>query len=736
MIDGLVEGKDMNRLLNIIIFSFFAVLTTLFNMGLNLFIPIVCFLVFVNYKNLPIILISSFISLFLFNQQVLITYLLFMGLLSLYALLLRSKQNYFYNIIFVLCANIITSLLLLKVNSLDEFLIISIYAFIGVILFGYFQFNLEGSIYKQNKIRNYTYIEFIMAIISVFGSTQVVIKDVNVSLFVSIFFSMYFSYSKNEIHSLFFSIITMFALRFMFNIQESILIPFVSAFYMFPGLYSAITLISFCLFAYIGDFQAFSPLTLQITVFVAIFFEFVKWTIVSKDPYGETIGINIYDNLVDLLNTEVIGFASFLDLYAKEFAQSKEFEQKLSEGINSLTSSYCVNCFQKSECFRNNQSLLYIYYKTLILYPTRPDIETFQPELSQIIRNCQNYHKMKKASLLINERLNIAKSSSKNNALVAQINGISNILKQYSVDFTTKREIDYQVFSNIKKSLTDYGFDVTLFNCKKSFVHDFLIEVGIRGIVFVEVKEIIEKIVSNHLESSASAIFTSSSRNRVYFNIVPKIRFEVEYGYGSIAQDGNNICGDNYLIKELDTARIIAAISDGMGKGYLAHQESNKTLWLIDEITNWNLDSSTALQILNTFYAIQDYQERYSTLDFLEINRSNGQMSLYKMGGATTLLVRRDGNSNEIKNKTLPIGLEELINVETFELADQDLIILASDGVFDSSKNQSEIKTLIANIKHLPPQKIAYEILNFTLKNTNKRTDDLSVIALKVSLVN
>ena len=55
------------------------------------------------------------------------------------------------------------------------------------------------------------------------------------------------------------------------------------------------------------------------------------------------------------------------------------------------------------------------------------------------------------------------------------------------------------------------------------------------------------------------------------------------------------------MIKELDTARIIAAISDGMGKGYLAYQESKNTLMLIDEITNSHLDSSTALQIINTF---------------------------------------------------------------------------------------------------------------------------------------
>lgn len=724
----------MNRIINITIFAFFAVLTSLFDVGLNLFIPIVSFLVFVNYKNLPLIMVVSFISLFLFNQQALIVYLVFIGMLSLYALIFKHK-SYYLNIVFVLLANLVTSLIIFKINNLTNLWIVCIYSLIGVILFCYFQFNLEGSIYKQNKIRNFTYIEFIMAIISVFGASKVTIKGVNIALFVSIFFCMYFSQSKNEIHSLLFSIITIFLLRFVFKIQESIIIPFVSAFYMFPGIYSAVTLISFCLLAYLGQFEIFASEILQGVVFVAIFFELVKWSLISFDRHGETIGINIYDNLVELLNNELIGFASFLDFYAKEFAMSKEYEEKLHEGINYLKQNYCNNCYIKNQCLSTNQSLLYVYYKTLIFYSTRPDIETIQPKISNIIKNCPHFSNMRKSSLLINEKLNITKTGYKNDALVAQINGISNILKQYSVDFTTKKEIDYQVFSNLKKSLTDYGFDVTLFNCKRSFVRDFLIEVGIRGIVFIDVKDIIEKIASVNLKTPASAIFNKTSRNRVYFNIVPKIKYEVEYGYGSIAQEGNSICGDNFLIKELDTARIIAAISDGMGKGYLAYQESKNTLMLIDEITNSHLDSSTALQIINTFFAIQDYQERYSTLDYLEINRTTGEMFLYKLGGATTLIVHQDGQSTEIKNKTLPIGLEELVSTETMQLADQDLIILASDGIFDNSYNQSELKTLITNIKHLPPQKIAYEILNYTLKNSNKRADDLSIIALKVSLV-
>lgn len=725
----------MNKYLNVIILAFFAVLTTKFNLGLNLFIPMVCFLVFMNYKNLLFIMPVSFMALFLFDQTALFGYLVFMASLCLYSLIYKNPKSYYINLIYVFVISIITSFITLKINSFDEFGIVAIYSLIGVICFGYFQFNLEGSLYKQNRVRNYTFVEFVMAIIAVFGASNILVGNLNLSLFVSVYFCMYFSQNKYEIHSLFFSLITMFTLRFMFKIEESILIPFVSAFYMFPNLYGAITLISFCLFAWLGDFKLFSVLTLQVTIAVSLIFELFKFSLVSVDPSNEEIGVNIYDNLVNLLNNEIMGFASFLDLYGKSFSTSKEYNQKLNEGINNLCNTYCSSCYVRSECLQKNQGKIYVFFKTLILYPSRGDIESINPEVSDIFKSCIYANEMRRNSILINERLNIASISNKSNALIAQINGISNILRQYSIDFTTKVEIDYEIFTIIKKSLIDYGFNVTLFNCKRSFSHDFLIEVGLKGVVFIEVKDIIEKIINNYIHNKVSVIYVKSHRNRTYINIVPKIHFEVEYGYGSIAQDGNNICGDNYLIKELDTARIIAAISDGMGKGYLAYQESNNTIKLIDEITNWHIQSSTALQIINTFYSIQDYQEKYSTLDFVEIDRSKGTMYLFKLGGSSTYIIHEDGTNTQINNKALPVGLEELVQIETIQLKGNDLIILASDGVFDNDINQVDVQGLINNIRHMPPQKIAYEILNYSLKNQYKRRDDLSIIALKVNLI-
>ena len=76
-----------------------------------------------------------------------------------------------------------------------------------------------------------------------------------------------------------------------------------------------------------------------------------------------------------------------------------------------------------------------------------------------------------------------------------------------------------------------------------------------------------------------------------------------------------------------------------MGKGYSAFEESSTTLELINNIVELNLNSSTSLEVLNTFYSIQEYLEKYSTLDLIEINRHTKEAKFYKMGGTTSYIV-------------------------------------------------------------------------------------------------
>ena len=343
---------------------------------------------------------------------------------------------------------------------------------------------------------------------------------------------------------------------------------------------------------------------------------------------------------------------------------------------------------------------------------------------------------MRKSAILINERLNLSNESTKSNTLIAEMNGVSNILRQYSVDNTLKNEFEYDVFYKIKKAICDYGFNVCYFNPKKILINDFLIEIGIRGVGFLQMKKVLEKIGDNYIVNKTTIVFQKVEKGKTYMNMVPRVNFEVDYGYGSIAQNGNGVCGDNFLIKELNDSKLIAAISDGMGNGYLANQESNTTLKLVDKVTSTSLSTTTSLQILNTFYFIQDYLEKYSTLDFVEVDRNKGQILFYKMGASTSYLFHKNGSFEKIENENLPFGIEEIIETKNFELSDEDIIIMTSDGVFENMESDEELALYIKGIMHMSPQNITYEILKYAKEHKKKVDDDMCVITLKVQLMN
>ena len=140
-----------------------------------------------------------------------------------------------------------------------------------------------------------------------------------------------------------------------------------------------------------------------------------------------------------------------------------------------------------------------------------------------------------------------------------------------------------------------------------AFENDYIIEIGIIGISYHDEKENIENVCSHYLENYSTCNLKDIIKNKTYVTIIPKTNYDITYGYGSISKVGNSICGDNYLVKDLSNKKFISVICDGMGKGYEANDLSASTLKLIDNITNTNITSSTSLQIINTFYFIQDY---------------------------------------------------------------------------------------------------------------------------------
>ena len=110
-------------------------------------------------------------------------------------------------------------------------------------------------------------------------------------------------------------------------------------------------------------------------------------------------------------------------------------------------------------------------------------------------------------------------------------------------------------------------------------------------------------------------------------------------------------------------------------------------------------------------------------------------MFLYKAGATKTYIIHNDKSIDIIENETLPFGLNEFVISKKIRLQDNDLVILASDGIFDNIVNIDEFEKFIISNKEIDPQKFAYELLNYSRNAEVISKDDMSIVALKIKIV-
>jgi stage II sporulation protein E len=716
----------MYRKINVMVISFFAATTINYHIGFMVFLPVLMFYIIKDTRNLYYVIPPAFLALLLVNPNSLVAYGIMLLVVLAFLFFMRSVSNSLYIYLFFPLVNTLTYFLIYQ--GTDNLLFFILMNLVSLLLYLYLEFNIVESLKKDSLFYNNSYLEILLIMIAVIGGARLVYYGVNAGLVLALFYAMYLSKSTKDVYSMLYAILVMLIMMFVFRVNEAILIPFISAFYLFPSIYPLLIINVFCSAVIFADLTE-SMLMIQMIMGLSILFEVFKFFTVKENVDESIVCDNVYTQVVKNVNDEVLNFASFLDKFAKSFKNPKEYNEKISEGIKTLVQGYCSKCRRMKECFGEYKVGIYTFFKDILHKEIVTD-DLYKAFSSQ----CPNIKEIERAGAIIYDKLDLANATATANTLIAQITGVSNALRAYSIDMCNRSEIKYNTFAQFKQRLIDHGYAITYFEVLKTFDDDFMIAVGIKNGDFDMASKDINVICEALFGRKSSTILQKFERNTIYLNVLPELKIDIIYGYGALSSGGNQICGDNYLIKELKNGRFISAISDGMGKGYSAFYESDMTLKLVEDLVQLNLETSTALEILNTFYVIQDYLERYATLDFLEINRYNMTALFYKMGGTTSYIFKENGKIDKIINKNLPFGIEELIDNYEYHIEEGDLILMSSDGIFENVVETDQLENFIRQIRDLPPQKIVYEILNYTVNNKVKTNDDMSLIALKVNL--
>ena len=128
------------------------------------------------------------------------------------------------------------------------------------------------------------------------------------------------------------------------------------------------------------------------------------------------------------------------------------------------------------------------------------------------------------------------------------------------------------------------------------------------------------------------------------------------------------------------------AISDGMGCGINANEESKFTLDTLISMLKAKIDIVESINLSNNILQLKNVFESYTTLDLCAIDIHKSIVSFFKLGAFTTFIIR-DHIVTEVNNYSLPLGIIEHINVipSSYKIKQGDIIIMCSDGMIDDS---------------------------------------------------
>lgn len=738
----------LKKLLMCIVF-FFLVLSIKSGYLLFLYLPVLIFYLFKDYKNMYYIYPVSLLSLIIFDRNSIILYILIIILttlfLHIYKYGVKKDISIFSKPIIIISTYITVVNIICILFNFDELYLIEkiIYPILSIIIYMFLDNYLSHILKDYKNIRarfsyqennnkiNYVYLELLLSILCVISSVNVYIFDVNLAIIVSVFFAMYLSRKHKNLYSLLYSLIIVIIGYVFLKVDEILIVMLVSGIYLIKSIYTVGILNIFLAMILITN-NASKPVLYILIMITSIIFEIVAYYINLSFNQKEIEYKDIHMYAQKSVNDEILKFAGFLDRFVMGFQNPKGYNEVLSNGIKTIVEKHCNNCPSKTECFNKNKKTLYPSFKDVLVLNNDAIYNT--DHLSKI---CFKYPSILNTSKILNQSTNFkekntSNSDANNYILLSQITGVSNALKNYVIDTTSKTELDYQLLYKAKENLIDLEYYITYYEIIKSYTDDFLIKIGIKNVKYEEIKPVLIALYESIIDKEVSTVLVNSENSTIYINIIPKINIDITYAFGSIPSSDEVISGDNYLIKELDNGHMLFAISDGMGKGYSAFYESDMTLRLVDDIVNLNIESSTALEILNTFYIVQDYLERYATLDFLDINRHTCTGNFYKMGANTSYIIKKDKTIEKIINKNLPLGIDEMVDQNTYKLEDGDIIIMSSDGVLENFVDNDLLDEFIINSTALHPEQIVYEILNFVTKNETKVKDDMTIIVLKI----
>ncbi|ACB83677.1 stage II sporulation protein E [Natranaerobius thermophilus] len=455
-----------------------------------------------------------------------------------------------------------------------------------------------------------------------------------------------------------------------------------------------------------------------------------------------------------IINHKFYEFASLFSDMAKVFEpnsneQDYHDSSEIEDFVQTVVNQVCGGCSKVSYCWEKN---FFVTYKNFLNVISKVDSgkKLHRDELPEYLQeSC-----IRPSLLLENAgsvfddyqlEHNKAKSSAAENKklLSEQMFALSELFNKMAkfkvVDSSNNRELEQEIRSAIENKN---------FVCEEICVtgkvqEDLTIELIINcsGTKQEDIKEIstlVSEVVGEKLSPVTWDLYREDSKinNHYFIRLRAEQQLQVITGCIQINKEGEPLSGDTYMSRELSTGEHLLLLSDGMGSGSKANEESEATVNLITKLLNYGYDKQMVIRSVNSLLATINRVDSFATVDMALIDLYTGIGEFCKAGAVSSFISTAEG-VEKVEASSLPAGIIESVEPKkmTYSLKPGDYLYMVSDGVFDMGDGEKWFEKAISNLKSKDPQEMAEELLEKVKRRYSYGDfpDDVTILIAKIT---
>lgn len=455
----------------------------------------------------------------------------------------------------------------------------------------------------------------------------------------------------------------------------------------------------------------------------------VAATIVESDEKKETIELN-KSIFVDELKNNLNSLED--NILYQDIITSKDISGDIFECLknkNKLSKDILIAIFAK----HNNY---------IIGLEDGSENMSIENDINDMIAAINKAYDSEKMNFILKKKIN-----EKNETMKNQLESVSEVISDIAEDIE-KDSTD--VFDEKKKMITKVlkqkGIEVMEIKIKENDSGRKNINIYTKkencnqgACEYKKIEKILGKMFEEPIILQKRKCAVKNESDECVYKFISKDKYTLKVGIARAKKHDSLVSGDTSTQVKLSDGKYLLAISDGKGSGPEARKCSKVAIKMLEKMLSSGFKKDTSLKMINSTLKADMEEDMYATMDISILDLYKGNIEIIKNGACPTY-IKRNKEVEFIKSNTLPTGIINDIDFETFEkdIKEGDIIVMCSDGITESNEELQNkeiwLKYFMEEIQTEDVQQIADLIISEAIDNNyGKEKDDMTVIVAKIS---